>query len=208
MRDGKLKITFEAGEIVVVSVNAGLDLAYQRLFESARRQLRQPEPPIEAGIQLIVFGCFWLEALSNEAVRDLIRATTKPSIAAEAVWETIKRAPLHSKLAIVSAFRRVSDPDHSGRITRDLTQLFDLRNRLAHFKDEDVPIAGRLTVDELWAQFEQFPDADLLAQLRPPAADRWAETILDATAWVTEIREQYFPSTSHSASDPTDTEAS
>ena len=146
MRDGKLKITFEAGEIVVVSVNAGLDLAYERLFDSARQQLQQPEPPIEAGIQLIVFGCFWLEAVCNEVLRDLIRASMKPSTAAEAGWEIIKRASFQSKLSTISAFTKAPDPARSNAIARDLSELFGLRNRLAHFKDEDEPIAGPLTL--------------------------------------------------------------
>jgi hypothetical protein len=178
MRDGSLKITFEAGEIVVVSVNAGLDLAYQRLFETARQQLRRPEPSIEAGIQLIVFGCFWLEAISNEALRNLIRSSLKPSAVAEAVWESLKRASFHVKFSTISAFTKTPDAARSDSIARDLTALFDLRNRLAHFKDEDAPVAGPLTLDEFWNRFEQFPDADLIAQLRPPATDRWAMAVL------------------------------
>lgn len=199
MRDGKLRITFEAGKIVVVSVNAGLDLAYQRLFESARQQLRQPEPPIEAGIQLIVFGCFWLEAICNEALRDLVRASMKPSTAAEAAWETLKRTTFHSKFATVSAFSKAPDAVRSDEIARNLTELFGLRNRLAHFKDENAQVAGPLTLDEFSTQLGQFPDADLLAQLRSPATERWATAILNATEWITEIHQQYFPTTVHPA---------
>ena len=115
MRDGKLKLTVEAGEIVAVSVDAGLDLAYRRLFDSARKELQRPEPPIEAGIQLIVFGCFWLEAVCNEAVRVLLRASTKPTAAADSAWQTIKRASFDSKLSIVSAFRKTPDRDPAAR---------------------------------------------------------------------------------------------
>ncbi len=87
MKVGKLKISFEAGEIVGVSNNAALDIAYERLFKTAQAELQEADASIDvciridAAIRLIVFGCFWLEAVCNEALRDtLLVAGFPPNI--------------------------------------------------------------------------------------------------------------------------------
>jgi hypothetical protein len=194
MRDGKLKITFDAGEIVVVSVNAGLDLAYQRLFEAAKADLRRPDPSIEAGIRLTVFGCFWLEAICNETLRKFLRASMKPPAVAEAAWEALKRGTFHAKLDIVSAFAKRPDAERARRVSSALTTVFELRNRLAHFKDEDIPVAGPLTLDEFQARFDEFPDADLIAELRPPSIEVYADAISSGIEWLHDVDQQHFPS--------------
>jgi len=178
----------------VVSVNAGLDLAYERLFEAARAELRRPDPSIEAGIRLIVFGCFWLEAICNETLRKLLRASMKPSAVAEAAWEALKRGTFHAKLDIVSAFAKRPDAERARRVSSALARVFELRNRLAHFKDEDIAVAGSLTLDEFQARFDAFPDADLIAELRPPSTEVSAEAISSGIEWLHDVDQQHFPS--------------
>jgi len=198
MKDGKLRIRIEDGQIRAVAANAGLDYAYQRLFETARDELRGSDTPIEVGIRLIVFGCFWLEAVCNETVRELLRAAMKPPAVAEATWEAIKRAPFHTKLQLASAFAKSPDPGRERKVASDLKRPFELRNRLAHFKDEDAPVAGPLTLNEFQEQFEEFPDADLIEKFRQPSADVSTQAILAGIGWLNEIRQEHLPSTTHS----------
>lgn len=192
MKDGNLKISIEAGEITGVSVNAGLDWTYQRLFETARRKLRKPNPTIETRVQVIVFGCFWCEAVYNEAIRELLLASTKPAAVAESVWENIQRVPFESKFSIVTSFANASDPERARRVLAGLKVVFELRNRLAHFKDKYVSVSGPLTLDELKSEFFNFPDADLIAKLRPPSTEDCAEAIVSGINWLNEIYEEYF----------------
>ena len=197
MRDGKLEISFEAGGIRGVSVNAGLDRTYQGLFDTARQELRRPDPPIEAGIRLIVFGCFWCEAVCNEVLRELLHACTKTEVVASAVWKTIRRTPFRSKFSIVAAFAKSPDLERARRVLSDLERVFELRNRLAHFKDEYTPVAGPLTLDELQSLILNFPDADLIKKLRPSSTEVDAEAIVTGINWLNEIFQEYFPRKSH-----------
>ena len=194
MKDGKLKIDFEAGEIMGASVSAGLDRTYQGLFETARLELTKGvRPPIEAGIRLIVFGCFWCEAVCNDATREVLRACTKPAAVAETVWETIKRTSFRSKFPIVAAFAKNPDPERATRVLSGLEMVFELRNRLAHFKDEYVSVAGPLTLDELPLKILNFPDADLIEKLRPPSTEVCAEAIVTGINWLKEIYVESVP---------------
>jgi hypothetical protein len=202
MRDGNLKIKYEAGKIKVVSVSAGLDLAYRRLFEAAKAELRKTNTSIEAGISLIIFGCFWLEAVCSETLKVLLQASMNPPSVADVTWDTIKRASFHAKFSLASAFARKPDPQRAKRLSADIVPVFDLRNRLAHFKDEDIPVTGPLTAEEFKAQFDQFPDADLIEKLRPPSTNIYAEAIEAGISWLNEIHSEYFPSQSIDFKEP------
>ena len=193
MEDGILKVKFTAGEIKGVSVNAGLDLTYQRLFETAKTDLRKTEPSIEAGISLIIFGCFWLEAVCNETSRKLLQASTKPDTVAQAVWESIKRINFNSKLSIISAFAKNPNTESAESVINNLKEVFELRNRLAHFKDEDTPVAGSLNRDEFIAKLDKFSDPDLITKLKPPSTDIYAKAIEQGIEWLNKIYKEYYP---------------
>ena len=59
---------------ISISGNAGLDLTYRELFQSATTELQRGNPKAELGVRLIVFGCFWLEAKCNENSEEVIGA--------------------------------------------------------------------------------------------------------------------------------------
>lgn len=195
MKDGTLKVAIEAGEIVDVSVNAGLDLAYERLFTTAVDELQGVEPAVDVGIRLIVFGCFWLESVCNETFRDLLLATVKPDIAARSLWEIVERSPFLAKFSAVSAFAKTPDDDRVKELFRNAKCLFDLRNRLAHFKDSDTSVTGALTHEEFAKRIGEFPDAELIAHLRPPLVNTYSELVLNCIKWFREVHEQYFRTT-------------
>jgi hypothetical protein len=103
---GKLKIELEDGEIIGVSTNAGLDLAYGRLFQTAKTELDRPDASIDVSIRLLVFGCFWIEALCNETLRETLSAAVELPKLSEALWEAAKRCSVLDKLPILIALER------------------------------------------------------------------------------------------------------
>jgi hypothetical protein len=199
VEEGRLRIYWDAGEIVGVSVNAALDSAYERLFKTAQGELQQANTSIDVGIRLIVFGCFWLEAVCNETFRDTLLVAVSPRRFAEALWKANRRAGFLDKLLILSAFLKDPESEHAGDLLRELKKVFDLRNRLAHFKDEDTPVAAKFEIKDF--DPGQYPDAELVVQLRPPYTEGYARTILDGISCLVEIRQvhfkrrQYFPET-------------
>jgi hypothetical protein len=191
----KLNVTILQNGTVSVSGKAGLDLAYQRLFQSAAMELEQGEPSIESAIRLIVFGCFWLEAQCNETLKDLLELSVQFEPAAMALWEhAVARTSFHAKFAIVCAFAKRRDEDHVKTLTAQMKQVFELRNRLAHFKDKDVPIADGIDVHTVGQFFENPPEAEVTKHLKPPKLQEYHKMIADGILWLNVVSEQYFPS--------------
>ena len=192
VQEGKFKLTFVDGEIIGVSVNASLDLTYKRLFEAAQSQLRTGMT-VDAGVQLIIFGCFWLEAECNSTLRDTLEAAISHKKLADVLWNANKRASFLDKLAILMPFSDAAEQVRTKKLHQDLKQLFDLRNRLAHFKDNDTVIANAFKIEDLVAN--SFPDAELITRLTQPAVLSNIQTILDGIGWLSSIRAVHFSST-------------
>jgi hypothetical protein len=171
------------GKAEEVTINAALDHAYEKLFRSAQTDLNDPEKQFGAGIQLIIFGCFWLEAVGNETLHELLRIL--PSAVWEAVWEELKRSSFLSKFKIISAFLLTFSPEADkgelAKLENELKTLFDLRNRLAHFKDAAVRIPDvRVSPEDMFGdpKIKSAPEPELLALLRPPRISQHEDIIL------------------------------
>jgi hypothetical protein len=131
----KLTVKISRDGNVSVSGKVGLDLVYKRLFESAATELEQGEPSIESAIRLIVFGCFWLEAQCNDTLKDLLERSAKFGDAGIALWEhAAERTSFQAKFTIVCAFAKSRDERRVKTLTGQMRQVFELRNRLAHFQ--------------------------------------------------------------------------
>jgi hypothetical protein len=180
---------------ISISGNAGLDLTYRELFQSATTELQQGNQKTELGVRLIVFGCFWLEAKCNDTLRKLLEHSTKFGIAATALWEhAVERASFHAKFAIVSAFAKSPDEKRVKTLKTQMKQVFDLRNRLAHFKDKDVEIAKGTDVHEVVKVLKNLPEADLIKHLKPPRLQTYGTSIAEGVAWLSEVEQQHLPS--------------
>ncbi len=191
----KLKVEISPDGNVSISGNAGLDVTYSELFQSAATELQQGISTSELGIRLIVFGCFWLEAKCNETLKELLEHSTEFGDAGTALWDhAVERTSFHAKFAIVSAFAKSRDEDRVKTLSTHMKQVFELRNRLAHFKDKDIPIADGIDVHTVGQFFENPPEAELITHLRPPRLHTYRATIADGIVWLNEVEEQYFPS--------------
>jgi hypothetical protein len=186
MEQGSIKITVVPGGIAGVSINAGLALAYELLFRAAQAELRRGYTSPEVGIRLIVFGSFWLEAVCNETLRDTLLAVVVPRAFGEALWELNKRATFLDKFSVLSVFAK-SNPDYDKDLFRALKEILDLRNRLAHFKDADTVVAGKMEIRDF--KVGKLPDVQLIDQLRPPCTNGYAEVIITALRRFEDIKQ-------------------
>jgi hypothetical protein len=190
-RDGSIKITFKKGEIVRVSTNAQLDEIYQRIFYNARRNLLRRPVQVRIGIQVIIFGCFWLEAYSNEVLRFLLNviSVTNNNVSKEyssVLWGLLKRQNLVEKLLL---FRSLSDESHSKvypDLLKKLKVVLDLRNRLAHFKSEEelIPVPEKKNIKE-W--FLEIPDPNIMGELKGNRVIQHSSVILETHKWIKDI---------------------
>jgi hypothetical protein len=191
----KIKFEILPDGNVSISGNAGLDVTYSELFQSAATELEQGNSTIDLGVRLIVFGCFWLEAKCNETLKGLLEHSTGFGTAATALWDhAVERASFHAKFAIVSAFAKSRDEDRVKTLSTQMIKVFELRNRLAHFKDKDILIADEIDVHKVGHFLENPPEAELITHLKPPRLHAYRTTIADGIVWLNEVEEQYFPS--------------
>jgi len=190
MEDGELALRFEAGRIVSVSVGAGLDEAYSRLFEAARANAQSSQKTIDSGIAIVVFGCMWIEALCNGYLSELLARTIPPEGRAEALWTALERISIGHKLKILATF----DDDSGDRAWVGLLErVFQLRNSLVHFRDRHVSVPALEDVHELESYVAQLPEADLIRQLKPPAIDATAAAIVSSKERLDAIYRRYVP---------------
>ena len=134
MRNGAIRIEYVAGEIKGAYVNAGLDAVYGRMFKAARRNAKRWPDKVEHGIQVIVFGTFLLEAVCNDLYRGFLFGQVPENGLADAVWKATMRLAIREKLNVATEISSLSK-DEIHKQMRKLQLLFDLRNRLAHFRD-------------------------------------------------------------------------
>ena len=143
MRDGRLILKCEEGEVKDIYINANLDYIYKKMFLSAKKSIyKNPENP-KNGIKAIIFGTFYIEAICNSFYKEMLTNQIKKESLAKSIWETTKRIGILDKISIATSASSKNTGNKRENIS--LTKrIFDLRNRLAHFKDEDWEISDVL----------------------------------------------------------------
>jgi len=182
MKDGSLKLKFVLGQIVGASTNAGLDAVYQRMFDAAKGKIRRAPNKVEHGIRAIVFGAFLLEAVCNELYKDFLEGQIPNPRLARAIWSATARLAIPEKLRIATTGRAL-DKAEIDRQMGKIKALFDLRNRLAHFKDTDAVWEvdlNLLTDPENWFQ---APEPELMKNLTGSRLAEHIAAIEDLLKW-------------------------
>lgn len=198
MDDGKLIIRFEAGRIASIAVGAGLDKEYSRLFDAARKE-HADRPSIESGIKVVVFGCFWIEAVCNDCLRTALQRSTLPMSGSVAIWDAVKRARILQKVAIIAGLVDTGTTANPGD---ELRPVFDIRNRLVHFSDREDIVSGPFAAEEFESKLKEIPEADIVQTLKGPLAQEMASSILRAAQWLDEVYEQLAPTERLELRDP------
>lgn len=199
MEDGSLKFEFKEGEITGIFINAGLDHIYERLFRNAQRNVRRNPDKIVHGIKVIVFGCFWLEACCNDKLKYFIDNWITKEKFSGYIWETIKRANILDKFGIIRAFATEKQLQIYEELFPNIRRVFDLRNRLAHFKDKDFQIAESVDINEAISLLRSAPEPELIQELKGLKIKRHAETISKSRSWLNSVYRKYSKGKSYSA---------
>jgi hypothetical protein len=181
MKNGRLTIRFEKGEVVGISTNAGLTLCYAEMLKQALEESTEAEPTLDVGIKVTIFGAFLLEAAANDTLRSIIvqGLQDEPDLS-KCLWDILKRSRWQDKFRL---FKAVADPEQEGVYAEILTTLqgtMDLRGRLAHFKDEDEEVVA-LPID----------NPDLVQQLSSSDSLELGRKILEAYEWTLQVEKSW-----------------
>jgi len=167
----KLTFHFENYDITEISLGTSLDFTYKELFKNASQAAKRKPDNISHGIKIIVFGSFWIEAYSNEIMRLILVAEIDSKKTREVIWNQMKKISIIEKFDMFSKISPQNFKTKYSDLIKPLKELFDLRNRLAHFKNELELIDPSIIVNNSSFQVDKITDLEsfknMLAQALP-----------------------------------------
>lgn len=202
MEHRKLTLIFEKGEIKGALLNADLNKTYKSLFDRAYQAAGRSSKSVSNGIKVVIFGSFWLESYANETMRVILNREIASLVIQKNIWKHVKRISLQEKLEFFYKTSPSNLKHDFDKINKNVKDLFDLRNRLAHFKDEPAEVELDIDFDEAnkvenKGSIEKFmavmakgiPVPDINQQIMWPKVEKHAKTVLAAAAWLKDINE-------------------
>ena len=191
METRSLIFHYEAGEIKAISLNADLDSIYKKMFQNSRRSARRNPLDIDHGIKIIIFGCFWLEALCNNLLKKILKLESKKIEFGDVIWNKLKRGNFFDKLEIISTFTTRSQREQYLDLLPKLRKVIDLRNRLAHFKDKDEKLTDAVCIEEAMSIVANVPVPSISKVLMWPIIGEYAEIISKTNIWLNLIYKSF-----------------
>ena len=197
MKDGSAILKFKEGQITSVFINAGLDSIYERIFRNAQRNAHRNPAKVVYGIKVLIFGCFWLESCCNNYLKCFLDNWVIQKNFRECLWETLKRANILNKFEIISAFANKSQLQKYEVLLPGLKRAFDLRNRMAHFKDKDFQIADSVDINKAMTLLSSAPDPELIQELKGSKIKKHAEAVAKSGSWLNVVYRRHFKDKSY-----------
>lgn len=202
MEHRSLTLNFEKGEIKGIWLKAELDETYRLLFRNASQIAKRYPRNVAHGIKIIIFGSFWIEAYANETMRLIFELDIDSKLLRKAIWNRLKRSSIQEKLEILFKVSPDKIKQDYQTIKQPIKDLFDLRNRLAHFKDEPESIDLSTNIEnthenETGITVEGFkrmivkcvPVPDINQRLMWQHTQKAAGTVSKTIDWLTKVRD-------------------
>lgn len=133
------------------------------------------------GIKIVIFGSFWLEAYANRVIRLILNREIDSVSLRKTIWDRLKRLSLQDKFDFFYQISPVNIRQKYKDIKQPIQELFDLRNRLAHFKDEQESIS---------LDHKGIPIPDINQRLMWSSTQQLSKTVKNATSWLIKIERQ------------------
>lgn len=183
-------------------VRLEMDFYYKEFLQSIPNDADSLEEAFKAGVQCVVWGAFYLESTINKTAQMVLEDSTHGIIRSSApLWSLIERAPSERTLALILEVLMKSETKRK-EFTVQVKSLFDLRNRLAHYKEapkeveawEPLEASSEAIDPNLRAQLERARSvAPKIVQdvLNPPVCERKV-AILEIGNWIEKSVFEYY----------------
>jgi hypothetical protein len=152
--------------------------------------LRRKTIAIEDSIKAIIFGCFWIEARTNNVMQDFLWRSLGRKPIREHVWQQLKKSSVIEKLSVIMTLCTSEETKQLQLLIPRLRKAFELRNRLAHFKAEEESLHNSpMTEAQVIELAVSFPETELVSILTSQAIMKeHTAAIVDGAAWLESAR--------------------
>lgn len=179
------------GEIKGVYLKASLDTTYKRLFTSACKSSKKYPKNVAHGIKIIIFGCFWIESHANEILRTILHREISSKELEKEIWSMLKRISIEEKLDFFSKLLPSELQKEYQTLKSPIKQAYDLRGRLAHYKNEPIRIAEETSLEKIVDILSPLPIPEINQQLMWEKISTHSETIQNVNEWLKKIAKRY-----------------
>ena len=170
-------LDFVEGEIKGMYISTALDSIYKQMFNNAKRSAKRKPTNVIHGVKLIVFGCFMIEAKANSILEQVLKLEIENNKFSTETWKILKRSNVLKKIELICSSGSVSHLEQFKDIKSSLENVFNLRNRLAHYKNEKEQIASAITHDDAMKLFATWPIPSVSKQLSWENTSQHVDTI-------------------------------
>jgi hypothetical protein len=192
MEDRSITLDFVKGEIKGVYLKASLDTTYKRLFTNACKASKRYPKNVAHGIKVIIFGCFWIEAYANEILKIILHHGISYKELEKEIWSILKKTSIEDKL---SFFPKLLPPELQKEyqtLKNPVKQAFDLRGKLAHYKNEPIRIAEETSPEKVIDILRRPPIPEINQQLMWDKISIHAKAIENINEWLEKIEKRYY----------------
>ena len=108
-----------------------------------------------------------------------------------AVWRKLKRGSIFDKMGLIATQSSQKQKEKYDLLFPKLKRAFDLRNRLAHFKDEDQVLADSPSLNQVSSIIKNLPMPDISEELQWSKCSNHAQAVTEADAWLNSVYTTY-----------------
>ena len=181
MEHRSLILDIERGEIKDISIRANLDETYKTLFKNACHAAKLKPKNVGRGMKVVIFGSFWIEAYANGVMKLILNREIDSVSLRKKIWDRLKRLSIQDKFDFFYQISPVNIRQRYKDLKQPIKELFDLRNRLAHFKDEP---------ESMNPVHKGIPIPDINRRLMWSNSQQFSKTVNNVIDWLIKIERQ------------------
>jgi hypothetical protein len=123
-----------------------------------------PRQQLVAGTEIVVWGAIHLEALANRRLWEYTEKVLGDPIRREAFWRLMRQADIKKKLETIADLTKTTKRMLT-LVQKRVFKLFELRNRIVHYKENATHIPNDRNFPDFMMMFEALDTKDGLTDL-------------------------------------------
>jgi len=175
-----------------IHVRADWDhLFYQLLKRVSLVQAILPQQQLMAGTEIVVWGAIHLEALANRRLWEYAEKIIKEQEQRQAFWRLMRNSEFRKKLETIADLTKTTKRMLQ-LVQKRTTKLFELRNRIVHYKESATHIPNDNDFPDFIMMFQVLDAEDILTDLEREfsleAIEKLRVNVLRVSDWLYRLK--------------------